>query len=50
MLFENYSHSSSTLPSKNNKKYSKKYAKEQVSLYSWDYPINDNENEDKNKK
>ena len=47
LLFENYSHSLSTLSSKNNRKYSKKYAKEQVSLYSWDCTINHNENEDK---
>ena len=33
-LFENYSHSLSTLSSKNNRTYSKKYAKEQVCLYS----------------
>ena len=42
-LFENYSHSSSTLSSKNNRTYSKKYVKE---LYLWDYTINHNENED----
>ena len=34
LLFENYSHSSSTLSSKNNKTYSKKEAKEHVCLYS----------------
>ena len=45
LLFENYSPSSSTLSSKNNKTYSKKGAKEQVCLYSWDYMINHNENE-----
>ena len=50
LLFENYSHSSSTLSSKNNWTYSKKEAKEQVSLYSWNYTINHNENEDENKK
>ena len=50
LLFENYSHSSSTLSSKNNRAYSKKQANEQVSLYSWDYPINHNENEDENDK
>ena len=33
-LFENYSHSSSTLSSKNNRTCSKKQAKEQVYLYS----------------
>ena len=41
---ENYSHSSSTLSSKNSR-YSKKLAKEQVCLYSWGYMINHNENE-----
>ena len=50
LLFQNYSHSSSTLSSKNNRIYSKKYAKEPVSLYSWDYTINHNENDDKNEK
>ena len=44
LLFENDSHSSSTLPSKNNKNQ----AKEQVCLYSWDYAINHNDNEDEN--
>ena len=28
----------------------KKWAKRQVCLYSWDYAINDNENEDENEK
>ena len=32
----------------NNRTHSKKYAKEQVYLYSWDYTINSNENEDEN--
>ena len=50
LLFENHSHSSSTLSSKNNKIYSKKQAKEQVCPYSWDYTINHNENEYENKK
>ena len=35
--------------SKNNKACSKKYAKEHVCLYSWDYTINHNENEVENK-
>ena len=35
-LFENYSLSSSTLSSKNNRKYFWKYAKKQVSLLYWD--------------
>ena len=34
LLFENYSHSSSTLSCKNNRTYSKRYAKKQVCLYS----------------
>ena len=50
LIYENYSHSSSTLSSKNNKTYSKKYTKEEVCLYSWDYLINHNENEDENEK
>ena len=49
LLFENYSHSSSTLSSKNNRTYSKKLAKEQVGLYPCDYAINHDENEDENK-
>ena len=36
LLSENYSHSSSTLSSKNDRTYSKKYAKEQEFVYSWD--------------
>ena len=47
---EDYSHSSSTLWSKNNRAYSKRQAKEQVCLYSWDYAINHNENEDEKEK
>ena len=50
LLFENYFNSSPTLSSKNNGTYSKKQAKGQVCLYSWDYMINHNENEDKNEK
>ena len=50
LLFENYSHSSSMLSSKNRRIYSKKLAKEQVGLYSWDYEINHHENEDENEK
>ena len=50
LLLENYSHSSSTLSSKNNRIYSKKLAKEQVGLYSWDYEINHHENVDENEK
>ena len=34
LLFENYSHSSSTLSSKNDRTYSKKKAKEQMCLYT----------------
>ena len=50
LLVENYSHSSLTLSSKNNSKYSKKQAKEQVCLISWDYTINHKENGDENEK
>ena len=50
LLFENYSHSSFILSSKKNWKYSKKYAKEQVSLYLWDHTINHDEKEDNNEK
>ena len=44
---EKYWHSSSRLSS-DNKTYSQKQAKEQACLYSWDYAINHNENEDEN--
>ena len=50
MLFENYSHSSSTLSTKNDMTRSAKYAKEQVYLYSWNYTINHNNNEGENEK
>ena len=50
LLFENDSHSSPTLSSKNNGTYSKKQAQEQVCLYLWDFTNNHNENEDKNEK
>ena len=50
LLYENFSHSSSTLSPKNNRTYSKKYSKEQVFLYSWDYTINNNKNADENEK
>ena len=47
LLFENYSHSSSTLSSKNNRRYSEKQAKENcVSIHT----INHNENEDENER
>ena len=49
LLFENYSHSSSLLLSKN-RIYSKNRAKEHLCLYSWDDAINHNENEDENEK
>ena len=49
-MYENYSHSSSTLSSKIIRTYSKKYTKEQVGLHSWDYKINHNENVDENEK
>ena len=44
LLFENYSHSLSTLSSKNDRTSSKKQANEQVCLFSRDYTINQNEN------
>ena len=50
LLFVNYSHSSSALSFKNNSIYCKKEVKKHVCLYSWDYTINHDENEDKNKK
>ena len=46
-LFESYSHFSSTLTSKN---ISKNNHKKQACLFSWDYTINHNENEDENEK
>ena len=51
LLFdENCSNSWCTLLSKNNRAYSKKQAKKQVCLYSWDYTINHNKNKDENEK
>ena len=50
LLFENYSHSSSTLSSKNNRTCFIKKAKQQRCLYSSNYTINHNENEDENEK
>ena len=44
----NYSHFSSTLSFKNNRKCVKKEVKEQMSLYIWDYTIKHNENEEDN--
>ena len=38
------------LLSKNNRKFSKKQAKEQVCLFSWHYTVNYNKNGDENKK
>ena len=46
LIFENYSHFSS----RNRWTYSKKKQKKQVCLYSWDYAINHNVNEDENEK
>ena len=48
LLFENYSHSPSSLSSKNKSTYSKKQTKERMCLYFWDYIINHNEYEDEN--
>ena len=39
LLFENYSYSSSTISSKNNRTYSKKWSKEQLCLCLWDFTI-----------
>ena len=50
LLFGNYSHSPDTLSYKNNKTCSKRQSKEQACLYSWDYTIIHNENEDENEK
>ena len=44
MLFENYSHSSCRLSSKNNDTYSKKKKKSSAS-YSWDFAINQSKND-----
>ena len=49
-FLDNHSHSSSTLSSKNNRAYSQKWAKKQAYIYSWDYTINNKENEDENEK
>ena len=49
LQFENYSHSSSTLSSKNNRTYSKKEAKEHACLYSRECTSNHDENEDDEK-
>ena len=46
LLFENYSHSSC----ENNRAYSRKQAKEQMCLNSWDYTIYHHESEDENEK
>ena len=49
LLPENYSlSSSSTLSSKNNKRYSKKCTKKKVRLLKWVYMINGNENKAEN--
>ena len=50
LLFENYSHSCSTLSSKNNKISFKKLAKEHVCPNSWDYASNHDENENEKMK
>ena len=49
-LFDDYLHSLYTLSSRNNRRYSKKYAKKQASVYLWDYVINHNEKKDENEK
>ena len=50
LLLRNYLLSSSTLSSKNNKRYSETFAKKEVRLFSCDYMINHNENEVENEK
>ena len=51
LVFENYSHSSFPLSSKDNIGHIFfKKAKDQVYMYSWDYTINHNENEYENEK
>ena len=50
LLFENHSLFSSTLSSKNNRRYSKKCAEKQVHPFKRGYMINDNQNEAENKK
>ena len=50
LLFETSSHSSPTLSSRSNRTHSKKYVKERVFLYSRNYSINHNENDDENEK
>ena len=50
LLFENYSHSSSTLSSKSNRTYPENQQKKQLCLNLWDYTINHNENENKNER
>ena len=49
-LFEKYLHSSFTLSSTNKRTYSKKEAKKRACLYSWDYTITHNGNQDENEK
>ena len=49
LIIENYAHSSYTSSSKNYGTYSKSKITS-VCLYSWDYVINHNENEDQNEK
>ena len=50
LLFENYSLSTPTLSSKNNRLYSKNIQKKHVCLFKRGYMINDNKNEAQNEK
>ena len=50
LLLENYSLTSSSLSSKNNRRYSKKMHKKQVRLFKWGHMINDNEKDAENEK
>ena len=49
LRFKNYSQTSSTLSSKNNRTYFKNKKKSKC-LFSWGYTINHNENGDENEK
>ena len=50
LLFENYSLSSYTLSSKNNRRYSKKMYRKQIRLLNRSHMISENESEDENEK
>ena len=50
LLLENYSLTSSLLSSKNDRRYSKKNYKKEVSLFKWGHMINDNAKDAENEK